>query len=563
MTERCRIPEAASDRWSRWRDRVLATALGLFTLGCAWMQASLTPMGTPPDEWAHITHVHEIVVDGRLIPDYADSRILPARKVGNYLGHPPLYYTAEGLAGRLAGWPDPAERVLPYRKLSALFVAIGVGLWVLAGRTLGLPSTLLVATVAAANAIPMFPYLAGSLNNDNLGYLAVALAVYGLVRLDAWPRAGCYIAALGLLMALLTKATVVVFLLAFFACWLSLRMRRDGTAPEYRHLLGAMALAAVVAVAYYLPVLARYGTPFPRSGQLRADLGPPAEPLGPANLLSEFARQMWQRLPEISSHASLAPLAGPLTHAMYALLLLPLLAWVVSLASKAERERPAFAFGVAFIAALGAMLAVHFFMFWQGYRAHGVLSGLQPRYYSFLLPGLFIIGFLACDRSRPVALLATTFSLLAALLLSVSPARSVQAQMALLDAPPPTHLSLDGRHPDPGKEVSPPGMAGYVDEVAIRPGSIRIRGWAIDAASRSRAQRVWVFIDHRPIGAVPTNRGRTDVARALGNFEAMRSGYAATIETGDERIDACRLIVAAEQGDGTLAALVNNGCKTR
>jgi hypothetical protein len=547
----------------RWRDRALALVLGLFTLGCAWMQASLTPVGAPPDEWAHITYVHEIAVDGRLIPDYEGSRILPVRRTANYLGHPPLYYSGAGLAGRMAGWPDPAERVLPYRMFSAVLVAIGIGLWVLTGRTLGLSSTLLVAAVAATNAIPMFPYLAGSLNNDNLGYLAVALAFYGVVRLDAWPRGGYYVAAAGLLAALLTKATAAVFLLAFLACWLALLIRREGRVPQHRHLFGAMALAAVLAAAWYLPVLAQYGTPFPRSGQLRAGLPPPADPLGLPALLTQFIVQMWGRLPEIASHASLVPLAGPLSHAVHALLLLPLLAWGASHLSAAERRRHDSMLGTAFIGASIIMLAIHFFMFRQSYHTHGVLSGLQPRYYSFLLPGLFIIGLLAHRRSRLVALLAVAFSLVAALLLSVSPARSVQAQMMMHDAPPPTRLSLRHRSPSPARAISMRTGAGYVDEIAVGPDSIRVRGWAIDADTRAPAGRVWIFLDRQSIGPVSTGGTRTDVASALASLDAMRSGYAAVIETGHRRIDVCRLTIAAEQADGSLVALANDKCAER
>lgn len=69
-----------------WRDYVLALALAIFTFGSGWVHVFLTPLGAPPDEWAHITHVKEISVDGHIIPDYAHSRILPSGRTGNYLG---------------------------------------------------------------------------------------------------------------------------------------------------------------------------------------------------------------------------------------------------------------------------------------------------------------------------------------------------------------------------------------------------------------------------------------------------------------------------------------------
>ncbi len=557
------------DTTTHWHDYVLAVALALFTLGCAWPHLDATPLGAAPDEWAHVTHVHEIAVDGQLIPDYVDSRILPAEARGNYLGHPPLYYSLLGLTGRVLDWGDPVDNYKKYRALSAALVALGMLLWVLAGRAFGLPSTWLVATVAAANAIPMFPYLAGSINNDNLGYLAVAIAVYGIARLPSWPRAAYYIGGLGLLVALLTKATVAVFLLAFFCCWLAPQLRRPSSPLTHRHFLAVLAAVVVVTAAWYLPVLLTHGTPFARSGTLYAAHPPPVDPVGVAAVAGEFFGQMWSRLPIISSHSSLLPLAGRLQYAVYALVLLPALAWLVSRWRRRDRnltrERDTDRAGVAFMAALAVTVLLHFLVVWQGYLAHGLFSALQPRYYSYALPGLFIVGFAAFAHNQAVRVLFAGFALVAAGLLALSPPLTAQAQLRKGDMPSPTRLVLSpadaaGREERAFQLIFSDANAGYVDQMSQTDGRIHVRGWAIDAASKSAARRVWVLLDRRVVGTAATGFSRPDVAKSLASADADAAGFKLLIDGMPEKLEPCRFHLAAEQNDGSLAPLLHAGC---
>lgn len=548
-----------------WRDYVLALALALFTFGCAWPHLNATPLGAAPDERAHATHVHEIAVGGRLTPDYANSRILPSEARGNYLGHPPLYYSVLGLTGRVLDWGDPMDNYHRYRALSAAMVALGMLLWVLAGRAFGVPSTWLIATVAAANAIPMFPYLAGSINNDNLGYLAVAIGVYGVARLPAWPRAAYYVGGLGLLVALLTKATAALFLLAFFCCWLAPQLRRSSSPLRDRHFLAALAAVALLAAAWYVPILLEYGTLFPRSGTLYAAHPPPTDPVGPVAVAAESFRQMWSRLPQISSHASLQPLDGWLRNAVYALVLLPVLAWLMSRWRRRTHDIEVERAGTAFIAALAVTVVVHFLVVWNSYLAHGLFTGLQPRYYSYALPGLFIVGFLGHRRSRAVPVLFAVFALVAAGLLSLSPPLTAQAQLRQGRVPLPTPLVLSsvdeaGRAQRVYQLTFSQAAAGYVGQVSRKNGRVHIRGWAIDTDSRSGARRVWVLLDRRVIGTAPTGFARPDVAKALGTTDAGRAGFELFIEGVPRDVETCRLQVVAEQDNGTLIPLRYGAC---
>src|SRR5690606_23832495 len=169
----------------------------------------------PPDERAHATYVNEVARDGRLVPDYEHSRILPSRIRKNYLSHPPLYYTTLGLMGRTLDW-DAVDAYRGYRMLSATMVALGMFFWMLAGRGLSVPPTWLLAAAAATNAIPMFPFLAGSMNNDNMAYLGVAMAFFGLVWLRRLLALGLYFGTLGLLVGFLYQTATALVAMAFF-----------------------------------------------------------------------------------------------------------------------------------------------------------------------------------------------------------------------------------------------------------------------------------------------------------------------------------------------------------
>lgn len=539
---------------------VLALALAVFTFGTAWIQLQLTPLGAPPDEMAHLTHVAEIARGAHLIPDYAHSRVLPDRKRGNYLGHPPLYYSTLGLTGRLLGW-DPVRKYRSYRALGTAMVALGVLLWVLAGRALGVAKPMLVAAVAAANAIPMFPYLAGSINNDNLAYLAVAIAMCGAAYSLRWPGTGYWGFAAGLLVALLAKATAALFLLAFLAFWLAGRWR-DGRPPWREPVLPlAIGLALAGAALYFLPTVLHYGTPFPRVATLAAQAPPPANPLGAPGIVAEFARQMWSRLPTVASHASLAPLAGPPGYAVYALLLLPLGAWALDRRGAPRSDSGRIA--DAFLLALLATLLVHLAVVWRTYAAHGVFAGLQPRYYSYALPGLFVLCF-AGPNTRAGRVAAVAFALVAAALIAIAPARTVEAQLERASTAPSTRLHLRRMDAPPSVHLAlRPGAAGNVDRAERKGSELLLSGWAIDTSTEAPAGRVWIWYRDRMVGIGPTGQARPDVAAARGSLAAGRAGFRFVMDGIDEPLDVCALRVAAEQGDGQLVLLRQNRCGDR
>src|SRR5690606_15119639 len=131
--------------------------------------------------------------------------------------------------------------------------------------------------------------LAGAINNDNLAYLAVAIAFLGLAGLDRWPRAAWYIGASGLGMALLTKGTAGFFLVLVFGMWFGASMAgRSRRMLLNRHFLIVVLCRVVVVGGYYSFAYLHYGAFLPTSGTLRPGMAPPADPMLFTAFLNEF-----------------------------------------------------------------------------------------------------------------------------------------------------------------------------------------------------------------------------------------------------------------------------------
>ncbi len=544
-----------------WRDFALAVVLAAFFFASAWNSLINIPLGEPPDEWAHLTYVHEIAVEGRLVPDYAGSQILTSRSSPNYLKHPPLYYSALGLAGRAFGW-DPVRDYRVYRGISAAMAALGVLLWVLAGRAIGLAPLKLVVMVAALAAIPMFPFLAGSINNDNLAYLGVAMASLALTRLHQWPRAAYVLGAAGVVVTMLTKATAAVFLSMFLLAWAAGQWRHPGSVLRSRRFLAAMGSAAVLVAGYYAFTLAAYGSVLPVAGGLYEQKAPAeAVAIGPFAL--EFARSMLRRLPVIMSHDSLDPLGPVLGKVFWIMLAAPLAAWLLSRRGRATS--PVAPVARAFLQALAVTLLVHLVIVWDGYNNTGVAAGMQPRYYSYALPGLFMFCFAVAGRGRIASGAFLIFSLSVALLVAAAPPKTARMQesaraaaQSIVDSPL-RYAEGATAVVDAQMEVAP-GRAGHLDTLAITGGTGTASGWAVDKADSSPARGVYVMIGTRLIGSAETGFARPDVARALGAPAAASAGFKFRIEGLPPGTDACDVRLAAEQSDGTLVLLPNSAC---
>lgn len=541
--------DASGGRWPAWW--VLLPAL--FILMQAWALLQATPAGIPPDELAHLSYVRDAAQSG--LPDYADGRIRDSAQP-NYLTHPPLYYTLLGTVAAVAGL-DPFSDLVPLRAISAAFTAGAFALWLLLARELGLGRSLPWLLALATAAVPMYGFLAGSVNNDTLAAVGPPLFLLGAARefASGRPGRGARMAmAAGLVVTLLTKATVAAFLVMFVAAALAPHWRR---LPELLRRNAAcvawLAAAAAACAAWYAYAWAVHGAFLPAPGTLYTDATPPADPMVPARFMQRYALIMFDRLPLVMSHAPFKP-SGPFGERVLQLMsVLPLLAWIAARPRAARRgvapavARATDAFGLAIL----GMVLVHWYVAYSGYRATGLLAGLQPRYFLFLLPGLWIPAFLLETRQRRRRLLAVAFTALAIVAFWASAPRVLLDQAEAVDeaaaeaapAPPP-----------------PAALQGSLDEAAITGGLARLRGWAFDARCMCDVHTLVLMAGGEELGRFGTGVPRPDVAAALDSAEAGDSGF--EIEAAGMPADAtaCHLSLVVEATDGERLSLSPAGC---
>jgi hypothetical protein len=355
------------------------------------------PPGAPPDELAHLSYVVHLDKDGgRLLPDYGDRKLYTERGArlvrANYLAHPPFYYH---LLRPFAPDGDPRlifSRLHDLRLVNLALGLAGIALFLWVGCREDLPLPFHAAYAAAMAAVPMLPYLAGAVNNDNLLLLAGGLGVYGTVLFlgDAPRGGGLVLLGAGLFIAMLVKATAGLQLIILTGLVLLMRIRRDRSLAAFRGIglpifLGLCLLPA----AWYLWSFATYGTFIPQFGDTWYDL--PDEPvvMGFFAYLRRFFRVLALSFTGILSHESVfhrSLLAG------LPLLLLPVLACWGLLRRDGGRERPFFtAQRLAFIALL-LMMVFHFTRVYRYHLASGYPGGMQARYYFPLMPAMLMLS---------------------------------------------------------------------------------------------------------------------------------------------------------------------------
>ena len=392
---------------------VLLVLVSFFVLAQCLAFAMRSPYGEPPDELAHLSYVAD--AQRQLIPDYRDGMIVGAGRP-NYLSHPPAYYTALGLVSKAFNL-DPFRDYRTLRAGSAVVFALGFLAFLCVLRNLGASSLGIVACGAFACATPMFGYLGGSINNDVLAYSSTALFLLGFSRYRFVPERldtlACVLLVIGALGAVLSKATTAVFLVFFGVAALLIYARELRSGLHYRRLLTSLAIVAVVTAAYYVPTLVAYGTPFPRPEALY----PPKVVESPLSVLEygqRFVELMWKRLPVVMSHDPTAPYGPMGKQTFYTLVVIPPVALIVAMTLR-NLSRDGTKLFASVLFATAGFAALHFHTAYTAYLVHGLLAGIQPRYYVFLIPLLF--GAYTTARSRWFRDVLPLLSILAAVLL--------------------------------------------------------------------------------------------------------------------------------------------------
>lgn len=541
--------DASAGRWSAW----WVVLPALFILMQAWVLLQATPVGIPPDELAHLSYVRDAAQAG--LPDYADGRIRDSAQ-GNYLTHPPLYYSLVGAAAAVAGL-DPFPAYVPLRAISAAFVACAFALWLLLGRELGLGRGVPWLLALATAAVPMYGFLAGSVNNDTLAALGPPLFLLGAAREFASGRAGRgarMAMAAGLVVTVLTKATVAAFLVMFVVASVAPFWRRlPALLRNHAACLAWLAAAAAACAAWYAYAWLAHGAFLPAPGTLYTDALPPADPMVPARFMQRYVQIMFDRLPLVMSHAPFKPFTPAGEHVLQLMFVVPLLGWLAARPRAARRgvapqvARATDAFGLAIL----GMAVVHWYVTYAGYRGTGLLAGLQPRYFLFLLPGLWMPAFLLETRPGRRRILGVVFAASAIVAFWASAPRMLADQADAV-------AGLRQAAP-----AAPPaaGIQGSIDEAGITGDRVRLRGWAFDTRCMCDVHALVVLAGGQELGRFGTGMPRPDVAAAMGSAGATASGFEIEATGAPLGTDACQLALVVEAAGGDRLELAPAGCR--
>lgn len=360
-------------------------------LGSAWRK----PMTQGFDEVAHVSYVAALQ-RAPAWPGFDALRMLDPASFAftdeaNYLNHPPLYYgLLAALGPDVVGRPDSLRSL---RLINIAFVTAGLGALLMLGRRLGLGRLEFYGFAVLVATTPVLAPLAGSVNNDNLGFAGGAIGLLGLYGYLSTQRRGwLLLAGAGLIAASAAKLTGLLLVGGVFVASLTLlAMQKNIRRGDLAIAAGSLMLAA----APYLALVLQFGSPTPDTPAQHALLTNGAEIAG------------WSDAPRLSPAAYTAfflksfvlawmPTLHPRNDLQLALCILP--AAIVGLAIggtiialRAVVRRSASATDiivVAGMAAIAATLTIHIAFSYQRHLQTGWMMDAYPRYY---LPLMAII----------------------------------------------------------------------------------------------------------------------------------------------------------------------------
>lgn len=549
-----------------WASMPLALFMLVFVILQGVVMAGHSPLSYPPDEIPHLSYIHDSIRSPQALPNYRDGKIMGFTQP-NYLAHPPLYYSGLGVIGKVFALHPKADYLI-YRLIGVGLVGLGLAFVVLTARELRLTQNTTALLLFACASVPMFSYIAGSVSNDTLLYTGMSLSFYGMARFANPARHGPdpltpALLLTGLLVVFLTKATGAVFIVLMLGAWGLLNLRRLQPIILLQNFWRHAAVFAVIVGGYYAYTWLQHGAFFPTPGRLYGST-PPAEPLDLVGYTREFVATMWRRLHGIMSHLSVTPIADRWQPAFYTMVCLPVVGWLVVRFSTplltANRMAVRYFDAVA-LATLGNVV-VHVVFGYRAYLGNGVLSGLQPRYYMYLLPLLWFPFFVLCQPGWFKQLVTTVFAASAlAVFWASAPQVLLKQHLALQELP--RNLGYADRNGLQNTTIRLPlrsTVEGNVESLTLSNGELRAKGWAYDTRLGDKVQRVWVVARDEFVSSVPVLVQREDVAAALGTPNALGTGFVFTARHLPTSLQVCDIRLLAEFRDGSIGPLKNDLC---
>ena len=561
-----RIHRSLRQGLNTWAGMPLALFMLVFVILQGVVMASHSPLSYPPDEMPHLSYINDSIRSPQALPNYSDGKIMGFTQT-NYLGHPPLYYSALGVVGKLFSL-NPKADYLTFRLIGVGFVGLGLAFVVLMARELRLTQTTTSLLLFACASVPMFSYIAGSVSNDTLLYLGMTMGFYGLARMANPARNGPdalapVVLLVGLLIVFLTKATGIVFMILLLGAWGMRNFRRIHPVVLVRSYWPHLAVFSVVVGGYYVYTLLQHGGVFPSPGRLYGST-PPAEPLDLAGYVREYVGSMWRRLHGIMSHLSITPIGDRWQPVFYTMVCLPIVGWLVARFSTpllTSNRMAVRLFDAMALATLGTVV-VHVVFGYRAYLVNGVLSGLQPRYYMYLLPVLWFPFFVLCQPGWFKQTVTTLFAASALVVFWASaPQVLLKQHQALQELP--RNIGYADRDGLEAMSVRLPRRLtteGNVETLTLTNGELRAKGWVYDTKLGDQAQRLWILAGDEFVSSVPVLIKRDDVAAALGTQRALNTGFAFTARHLPTTLTPCDVRLLAEYRDGSVGPLKNDLC---
>lgn len=108
-----------------------------------------------------------------------------------------------------------------------------------------------------------------------------------------------------------------------------------------------------------------------------------------------------------------------------------------------------------------------------------------------------------------------------------------------------------GAQPNLQMPIANTPVIGHMDDVVKTPTGLRLRGWVFIPSGAESPEFVVAVENSKIVGALKVSENRPDVAKALNNKEALRTGYDGQINT-TENMSGCNITLFALTSSLTL-----------
>jgi len=522
-------------------------------------------LGAPPDEVPHLSYINDAMKSAYAMPDYKAGKMINSEEL-NYLAHPPLYYSISAVMGFILNL-EPYADYHAFRIMSLSMVTIGLLLVMMAAANLGVKNYQIFLMGAMAVSVPNFFYIGSSINNDNLSFLGASILFYSLTVFHTEKKYLYDKAVLGVVASLfvlaMTKANVALFSGVLFIVWMGLGKFNTLKLFVSRQSLAAIIFFGVAVLVYYMYTWFVFDKFLP-SPKYVYKINPVTEPMGIIEYLKNFSLLLFSRFAVAYGHSSFEVYSGVFLKLFYIITLLPVLFYFsIRIFSKKLKSSTYPLFDALFVASI-TLLIVHVVLGYQGYLQTGLVAAVQPRYYLFLIPVIWMPAFYVLskyyDHKWWASILFIPILILFSNALSSAPRQQILSNDKKAKA---TVVTQNKSSVDKYYQLNLPIMnhqAGFIDFIGHKETYFAVQGWSFDVNQSKTPIYIHVFLSGKPLLRGEITYVRPDVAFSLKNTQANFSGFNIKLINPAFRIDTCSIDVVAEFDGGLYSSLHRATC---